>query len=129
MIELGFSKTINLFKAQRNCEGQPFLAKLEMDLEANLAMDATYAYYLSGTFIPPSKPESFAYFRMSPTAYLGIHLEGNARMQSETGRKKIIDTLSYPGLAVKGIAAIGPTLDIYGEVRLDLTLLAAEYPF
>jgi len=34
-----------------------------------------------------------------------------------TGRKKIIDTLGYPGLAIKGIAAVGPTLDVYGEVR------------
>lgn len=90
-----------------------------MDLEANLAMDATYAYYLPGTFIPPSKPETFAYFGMRPTVYLGLHLEGHAQMQNTTGRKKIIDTLSYPGLAVKGIAAVGPTLDIYGEVRFD----------
>ncbi|KAL4782871.1 hypothetical protein BJX76DRAFT_331427 [Aspergillus varians] len=59
---------------------------------------------------------------MSPTAYLGIHIEGNARMQHSTGRKKIIDTLSYPGLAVKGIAAVGPTLDIYGQIDGLITL-------
>lgn len=87
-----------------------------MDLEADLAMDATYAYYLSGTFIPPSKPEAFAYFGMEPEAYLGLHIQGNAQMQTTSGRKKIVDTLTYPGLAVKGIAAVGPTLDVYGEV-------------
>ena len=89
-----------------------------MDLEADLVMDATYAYYLSATFIPPGKPETFAYFGMNPTAYLGLYIEGNAQMQITTDCKKIIDTLSYPGLAVKGIAAVGLILDIYGEVRL-----------
>ncbi|CBF89323.1 hypothetical protein AN0517.2 [Aspergillus nidulans FGSC A4] len=115
VIPLGFSHTINLFRAQWGCPGQTYSANLRMDLEADLAMDATYAYYLSATFIPPGKPETFAYFGMEPTAYLGLHIEGNAQMQTTTGRKKIIDTLSYPGLAVKGIAAVGPTLDIYGE--------------
>ncbi|KAI3068615.1 CAZyme family GH18 [Aspergillus niger] len=122
VIELGFSKTINLFWAQWGCPGQTFSANLRMDLEADLVMDATYAYYLSATFIPPGKPETFAYFGMNPTAYLGLHIEGNAQMQTTTDRKKIIDTLSYPGLAVKGIAAVGPTLDIYGEIRGKITL-------
>ncbi|KAI9045865.1 Major Facilitator Superfamily protein [Aspergillus affinis] len=43
-------------------------------------------------------------------------------MQHSTGRKKIIDTLSYPGLAVKGIAAVGPTLDVYGQIDRLITL-------
>jgi hypothetical protein len=116
VIELGFSKTINLFYAQWGCPGKTYYADLRMDLEADLAMDATYAYYLSATFIPPSKPETFAYFGMEPQAYIGLHIEGNAQMQTPSVRKKIVDTLSYPGLAVKGIAAVGPTLDIYGEV-------------
>jgi chitinase len=118
VIPLSWARAFPLFYAQSSCPGASFHANLRVDLEANLAMDATYAYYLSGTFIPPSKPEAFAYFGMSPTAYLGLHIEGNARYQSTTGRKKIIDTLAYPGLAVKGIAAVGPTLDVYGEVSL-----------
>jgi hypothetical protein len=89
---------------------------MSMDLEADIQMDATYAYYLSGTFIPPSKPEVFAYVGMQPTAYIGLRIVGNAVMQTTSGRKKIIDTLAFPSLAVKGIAAIGPTLDVYGEV-------------
>jgi hypothetical protein len=87
-----------------------------MDLEADLEMDATYAYYFSGTFIPPSKPDVFAYVGMQPTAYIGLRIWGNAVMQATTGRKKIVDTLTFPSLAVKGIAAVGPTLDVYGEV-------------
>lgn len=48
-------------------------------------MNVKYAYYLSATFIPPpSKPEVFAYFGMEPTAYLGLHIEGNAKMQTST---------------------------------------------
>jgi chitinase len=90
---------------------------LEIDLEANVDLETTYAYYLSGTFIPPSTPEVFAYLGMEPFAYVGLHMKGDAKMQYTSPRKKIIDTLSYPGLAVKGIAAVGPTLDIYGQVR------------
>jgi hypothetical protein len=54
---------------------------------------------------------------MEPEAYIGLHIEGRAQAQTQTKRKKIIDTLTYPGLAVKGIAAVGPTLDVYGQVR------------
>lgn len=79
-------------------------------------MDATYAYYLSATFIPPGKPETFAYFGMELGAYIGLHVEGRVIAQTQTERKKIIDNLTYPGLAMKGIAAVGPTLDIYGQV-------------
>ncbi|KAL4923139.1 uncharacterized protein BDV17DRAFT_296638 [Aspergillus undulatus] len=85
-------------------------------------MDATYAYYLSATFIPPGKPDAFAYFGMQPTAYLGLHLEGNAVFQMKSQRNRIIDALTYPGLAVKGIAAVGPTLDVYGQIKGKITL-------
>jgi chitinase len=122
VIPLGWSDSINLFRAQWGCPGQKFSANLRMDLEAEIQMDATYAYYLSGTFIPPSKPEVYAYLGMEPTAYVGLRMVGNAVMQTTTGRKKIIDTLAYPGLAVKGIAAVGPTLDVYGEIRGKITL-------
>lgn len=119
MIPLGWARKINLFSAHWGCVGSTVRADLTMDLEANFQMDATYAYYLSATFIPPGKPEAFAYFGMQPTAYLGLHIEGNAMFQMESQRKRIIDTLTYPGLAVKGIAAVGPTLDIYGQVSLS----------
>ncbi|OQE10109.1 hypothetical protein PENFLA_c093G00176 [Penicillium flavigenum] len=89
-------------------------------------MDATYAYYLSATFIPPGKPETFAYFGMEPEAYLGLHVEGRVIAQTQTDRKKIIDTLTYPGLAVKGIAAVGPTLNIRGKIVAGKTLMNAQ---
>lgn len=46
----------------------------------------------------------------------------DARAGLKTGRKKIIDTLSYPGLAIKGIAAVGPTLDVYGEIKGEINV-------
>ncbi|KAJ5505938.1 hypothetical protein N7453_004895, partial [Penicillium expansum] len=116
VIELGLSRTINFFYAKWGCPGETYFGELSMDLEADLSMDATYAYYLSATFIPPGKPETFAYFGMEPEAYIGLHVEGRVIAQTQTERKKIIDNLTYPGLAVKGIAAVGPTLDIYGQV-------------
>lgn len=76
VIELGLSRTINLFYAKWGCPGETYFGELSMDLQADLSMDATYAYYLSATFIPPGKPDTFAYFGMEPEAYLGIHIEG-----------------------------------------------------
>lgn len=52
-------------------------------------------------------------FSLEPSAYLGLRLTGNARLQATTGRKNLLDTISYPGLAIKDIAAVGPTLDSY----------------
>jgi hypothetical protein len=109
LVELLTSSTLN-----GGAPGETYFGELSMDLEADLSMDATYAYYLSATFIPPGKPETFAYFGMEPEAYLGLHVEGRVIAQTQTERKKIIDTLTYPGLAVKGIAAVGPILDVYG---------------
>ncbi|KAJ5372784.1 hypothetical protein N7517_004790 [Penicillium concentricum] len=125
VIELGLSKTINLFYAKWGCPGETYFGELKMDLEADLSMDATYAYYLPATFIPPGKPETFAYFGMEPEAYIGLHVEGRVIAQTQTKRKKIIDTLTYPGLAVKGIAAVGPTLDVYGQIRGKITLFGS----
>lgn len=56
------------------------------------------------------------YFSVEPSAYLGLRIVGNARLQYTSGEQKLIDTLSYPGLSIKGIAAVGPTLDVTGEV-------------
>lgn len=109
-------KKINLFKQSWGCAGKGYRATLRMDLDAEFSMQATYAYYYSGTFIPPSTPDVFFYFGIEPEAYLGLSLDGNVRLNASTHRTKIIDTLSYPGLAIKGIASVGPTLDVYGQV-------------
>ncbi len=48
-------------------------------------MQATYAYYVSATFIPPSKPDVFFYFGVEPTAYLGLRVVGS---KSESRRAR-----------------------------------------
>lgn len=40
----------------------------------------------------------------------------NNSMQYTSARQPLIATLSYPGLAIKGIASVGPTLDIFDQV-------------
>ncbi|KAI8228514.1 hypothetical protein K4K54_002151 [Colletotrichum sp. SAR 10_86] len=101
-LPVGWADTINLFKASRGCPGKTWSANLRMDLEAEITMQFTYAYYYS------------------VRAQVGLKMVGNAELRYTTNKKKIVDTLGYPGLAVKGIAAIGPTLDIYGQDSSDI---------
>ncbi|KAJ3959450.1 hypothetical protein N0V92_003934 [Colletotrichum tropicale] len=119
-LPMGWADKINLFKASWGCPGKTWSANLRMDLEAEITMQSTYAYYYSGTFIPPTKPDVFFFFGIQPEAYVGLKMVGNAELRYPTNKKKIVDTLGYPGLAVKGIAAIGPTLDIYGQDSSDI---------
>lgn len=78
VIPLGWEDTINLFSARWGCPGNTLTASLDLDLEANINIDATYAYYFSAAFIPPATPEVYAYLGMEPTAYVGLKLTGNA---------------------------------------------------
>ncbi|KAI6779877.1 Killer toxin subunits alpha/beta 1 [Emericellopsis cladophorae] len=116
-LPLDFAQNINLFRQSCGCLGKGYRDNLRMDLDAEFSMQAAYAYYYSGNFAPPSKPDVFFYFGIEPEAYLGLILEGNVRLNATSRRRKIIDTLSYPGLAIKGIAAVGPTLNVYGQVQ------------
>ncbi|KAI7407956.1 hypothetical protein KC336_g13253 [Hortaea werneckii] len=115
-LTLALQKSLLLFKASTGCPGSSLFASVKMFFDTDISMDATYAYYFSGTILPPSTPETYVYFGLEPSAYMGLRLTGNARMQAGTERKKLIDTLSYPGLSVKGLATVGPTLDLYGQI-------------
>ncbi|KAI7241261.1 glycoside hydrolase family 18 protein [Hortaea werneckii] len=115
-LTLALRKSLLLFKASTGCPGSSLFASIEMFFDTDISMDATYAYYFSGTILPPSTPDTYVYFGLEPSAYTGLRLTGNARMQAGTERKKLIDTLSYPGLSVKGLATVGPTLDLYGQI-------------
>ena len=121
-LSMAFKSSILLFKSMVGCPGQTFSANLNMYLDSEVEMEAVYAYYFSGTIVPPTVTGTYAYFSLEPSAYLGLRLTGNARLQATTGRKKLLDTISYPGLSIKGIAAVGPTLDLYGEIRGVVTL-------
>ncbi|WQF83340.1 Putative glycoside hydrolase family 18, catalytic domain, glycosyl hydrolase family 18 (GH18) active [Colletotrichum destructivum] len=122
-LPLDYADEIKIFEARWGCPGKTFHANLRMDLQVRMSMQATYAYYMSATFIPPTKkPDVFFYFGIEPEAYIGLTMEGNAVAKLTTGRKKIIDTVGYPGLAVKGIASVGPTLDVYGEIQGSINM-------
>lgn len=115
-------KSILLYKAAVGCPGSAFSAKMQMFLDTNIGMNSQYAYYFAGTIIPPAVTDTYFYFSLEPSAYLGIRILGNARLQYSSGRQKLIDTLSYPGLSIKGIASVGPTLDVFGEVSQPFLL-------
>ncbi|KZF20522.1 glycoside hydrolase family 18 protein [Xylona heveae TC161] len=121
-LSMAIRKTIKLYHAQRGCQSSTAMASLDIDLDAYVNMEATYAYYFSGTIVPPAVTGTYAYFGLEPTAYLGLSIKGYAQMQYTSDRKRLVDTLSYPGLSVKGIAAVGPTLDIYGQIKGVLTV-------
>ncbi|KAJ5089843.1 hypothetical protein N7532_008527 [Penicillium argentinense] len=97
-LNTAFQKGFLLYRAVKGCARRTFYAEM-MYLDADIQMDATYAYYLSGTIVP-----------LEWTILTG------------TWWKKLIDTLSYPGLSIKGIATVGPSLDIYGRIRGSVTL-------
>ncbi|PFH61273.1 hypothetical protein XA68_17786 [Ophiocordyceps unilateralis] len=117
ILRLSWGDSIHLFRSTSGCTGRKTGAKLEIELEAAVSLDVTYAYYFSGTIIPPSMPDAYAYLSMEPNAYLSLRMSGHAEMDYRSQRTPIIDTITYPGLAIKGLIAIGPSLDIYGQIR------------
>lgn len=118
-LSMAFQQSILLYKAMVGCAKTN--AQLSIYLDTKVAMDTTYAYYFSGTIVPPAITGTYAYFGIDPSVYLGLTITGSARMQYTSARQPLIATLSYPGLAIKGIASVGPTLDIYGQVCPSLS--------
>lgn len=51
---------------------------MSMHLDTDIQMDATYAYYLSGTIVPPKVANTYGYLGVEPSAYLGLRIDGNA---------------------------------------------------
>ncbi|ETS82826.1 hypothetical protein PFICI_04702 [Pestalotiopsis fici W106-1] len=107
-------KSVLLYRAFVGCSRTN--AQLNIYLDTEVALESTYAYYFSGTLVPPTPTATYAYFGMQPSIYLGLTIQGGARLEYQSPRQPLIPTISYPGLAVKGIAAVGPTLDIYGQI-------------
>jgi hypothetical protein len=78
-------------------------------------MDITFAYYFSGSLTGIT--DTYAYVGIEPSAYIGLRVDGVAKLQYTSDRVKLIDTLSWPGLAIKGLAAVGPTRDVWGQLQ------------
>ncbi|KAJ5717638.1 hypothetical protein N7488_003284 [Penicillium malachiteum] len=109
-------------------------ADMNIYLDTKLDMAASYAYYFSGTIVPPAVTDTYAYLGMQPSLYMGVSVTGSATLTYRSERQQLISTLTYPGLAIKGIAVVGPTFDIYGQIVGTVTLsgqmtVGASYKF
>ncbi|PGH27225.1 hypothetical protein AJ80_01182 [Polytolypa hystricis UAMH7299] len=118
-LPLSIHKRMLLYRRRAQCARNNVVLKAGIDitLDAKFDMNARWAYYAQGTIVPLNIDTVYAYFELEPKAQAVIEIEGSAEMEYKSPRIKIIDTLSYPGLAIKGIAAVGPTLDMYGSME------------
>ncbi|KAI9892808.1 MAG: hypothetical protein M1814_000967 [Vezdaea aestivalis] len=116
-LPMTLEKSLLIYKARVGCSQSTIQAGLDINADTKITMNARYAYYLSGSLIPPKIVDTYAYIGVQPSAYLGIRINGNAQLRYESDRRKLVDTLTYPGLAIKGIAAVGPSFDLYGQLR------------
>ncbi|BDD60942.1 hypothetical protein MAP00_006029 [Monascus purpureus] len=126
-LSMAFQKSFLLYRAAKGCPRRSFYEEMKMYLDADVQMDATYAYYLSGTIVPMKVADTYGYLGVEPSAYLGLRVEGNAILTYTSEWKKLIDTLAYPWLSIKGIATVGPSLDIYGRIRGSVSLSAISH--
>ncbi|KAF7585705.1 hypothetical protein BBP40_010255 [Aspergillus hancockii] len=77
----------------------------------------TWGYYAQRTIVPLNVDTIYTYFKLHPEVQAVLEIDGSAEMVYRSPRIRIIHTLSYPGLAIKGIAAVGPTLDLYRQME------------
>lgn len=136
VLPMGLSRAMTLYSGRLRCVngGTTITAGLDITADFNMKMDAKYSYYFSGTVVPPAVTDMYAYVGVHPSVYAGLGVTGNAELYYQSERRKIIDTLTYPGLAIKGIAAVGPTLDLWGQITGSVILsgdlrVGLEYRF
>ncbi|KAL8707930.1 MAG: hypothetical protein Q9220_007112 [cf. Caloplaca sp. 1 TL-2023] len=115
-LSMALKKSLLLFQAAVGCTGSTFSAQLQLYLDADVEMEAVYAYYFSGTIVPPAVTGTYAFFSLEPSAYLGLRMTGNARMQATIGRKKLVDTISGV-VTLKGEMKAGAKLD-FGKAEV-----------
>lgn len=123
-LPLSIHKKMLLYSRRAQCarKGMTLKAGLDVTLDAKFDMNARWAYYAQGTIVPLKVDTIYTYFELKPEVQAVIEVDGSAEMVYQSQRIKIIDTLSYPGLAIKGIAAVGPTLDLYGQIVATATV-------
>ena len=125
VLPMAFGRFFNLFSGRIFCRsdtGVTFTAGLDITTDLQLNMDTRYSYYFSGTVVPPRINDMYAFARTQPKVMAGITLAGDAQLAYATEPKRLINTLTYPGLAIKGIAAVGPSLDIWGQLSGAVTV-------
>jgi len=137
MLPMGFSKFFTLYSGRLSCTndaGFTINAGLDITADFQLQMRTQYAYYFSGTIVPPNIIDTYAFIGSHPRMTAGLTVAGDASLTYQSPRRKIIDTLSYPGLAIKGIAAVGPSLDLWGQIEGEVKMagsmrVGASYTF
>jgi hypothetical protein len=124
LLPMGLIRSLVLYSGRLRCTNEEVTITAGLDITAdfNMEMNARYSYYFSGTVVPPTVTDMYAYVGVHPQVYAGVGISGNAELYYPSERKKIIDTLTYPGLAIKGIAAVGPTLDLWGQIDGRVTV-------
>ncbi|KAJ5375522.1 hypothetical protein N7517_007528 [Penicillium concentricum] len=123
-LPLSIHKKMLLYSRRAQCarKGMTLKAGIDVTLDAKFDMNARWAYYAQGTIVPLNIDTVYTYFELHPEVQAILEIDGSAEMIYRSPRIRIIDTLSYPGLAIKGIAAVGPTLDLYGQMEAGATI-------
>lgn len=124
-LAMGLRKALTLYSGRLRCTndaGVTITAGLDVTTEVALNMQAMYSYYLSGSIVPPVVNDAYAFVRVTPEISATINIDGNAELEYASRVRKVIDTVTYPGLAIKGIAAVGPTLDLWGQIGGGVTV-------
>ncbi|KAI0439807.1 hypothetical protein F4803DRAFT_568057 [Xylaria telfairii] len=136
-LPMGLTKVFNIWSGRLRCEnsaGVVITAGLDVTADVRLQMNAKYAYYFSGTVVPPNVIDTYIYVGAQPDVYAGITIRGDAQLAYQSEVKKLIQTIAYPGLSIKGIATVGPSLDVYGRIEGRITVsgqlkVGAKYTF
>jgi len=132
----GLDKEFTIYSGRLRCTNGPvtITAGLDITAETTLEMGAKYAYYFSGTVVPPKVIDTYVYVGAQPKVYAGVNIRGNAQLSYTSERRRLIDTITYPGLSIKGIATVGPSLDLWGQIEASITVsgqvkVGAQYVF
>jgi hypothetical protein len=135
-LPMGLSKLFTIYSGRLRCTngGVTITAGLDITADTSIEMGAKYAYYFSGTVVPPDIIDTFAYVGAQPKVRAGVTIRGNAELGYRSEIRRLIDTITYPGLSIKGIATVGPSLDLWGQIEASIKVsgqvrIGAEYTF
>lgn len=114
-LPLGIKKHFLLYQRRIGCPRGKSIVQggLEVTADLNADMNARWAYYASGTLVPPRMNNTYAFFGLEPQASIIMTVDGSVTLRYKSERIQIMDPIGYPGLQIKGILAIGPTLSLW----------------
>ncbi|KAK6358769.1 hypothetical protein TWF730_008088 [Orbilia blumenaviensis] len=113
-------KSLLLYNSQVQCpigvDQISFRSDFEVKAKIKYGMNAEWAYHIAGTIVPFKLNKSYIYLGITPSAELTVEINGNSELRYPLERIKLMDTISYPGVSVKGIAVVQPSLDLWGTM-------------